>query len=217
MKNKLFSAFVLLSTVLHFSIAASCAQEPNGSTEQTKTVTLLMEQARTEGKIGNTRNLIDILSKVINIDHENGEAYYERGAGHYVLGENNDSIEDYTKAIILKYKVSEALSNRGMVYLVMGNYSKAKEDFDMSIESQPSSEAYSNRASYYIMLKDYGSAIRDGRQAISLNPKDAKACFNVASAYVGLGDMRNGVEFLQQACDLGYQRACDILRQRFGR
>lgn len=104
-----------------------------------------------------------------------------------------------------------------MVYLVIGNYSKAKEDFDMSIESQPSSEAYSNRASYYIMLKDYRSAIRDGRQAISLNPKYAKAYFNVASAYVGLGDTRNGVEFLQQACDLGYQRACDVLRQRFGR
>ncbi len=211
------AVFVLVATALHLSITLSYAQETKGTTEITKIVASLMEQAYADGKKGNTEGVIAGLSKVIEIDSRNGEAHYERGAGHYVLGENYEAIEDYSKAITLEYKVSEAMSNRGMVYIVIGNFDEAKKDLDMSIELQPSAPGYSNRAAYYIKLKDYRSAIQDGRQAILLDARNANTYFNVASAYVGLGDTQNGVEYLEKACDLGYQRACDILRQRFGR
>jgi tetratricopeptide (TPR) repeat protein len=217
-KYRCFSVLILLAAVLHFSIALSYAQQIDGSSERTKTVESLMEQARADGKIGNIKLLIDSLSKVIEIEPSYGEAYYERGGGRYILGENDDAIKDFTKAISLKYKVSESLSNRGMVYLVMRDYRKAKEDFDSSIELQPSSAAYANRAGYYIMaLKDYQSAIRDGRQAISLDAKNANAFYNLASAYIGAGDTRSGVNYLERACTLGHQGACNVMRQRFGR
>ena len=214
-KLKRFSLFLFFSSLCLFALQP--AKSYSQDTDKSERIKTLQEQIHKDRKFGNLEGEIHNRTRVIEINPDDGEAYYERGYAYMSQGSFDKAINDYSKAIYLKYQIEKSLYNRGAAYIQMGENNKAKEDFDSSIEMNPTSDAYANRSTYYILRKEYMSAVRDCNQAISLDDKNAKAYYNLGSSYAGMGDNRSAAKCIEQSCSLGYQRACDVMKQRFGK
>ena len=74
----------------------------------------------TEG-LGNYRQAIEDLNRVIEIRPDYAEAYINRGAAYNGLGNYKQAIEDYDRAIKIKLDFVEAYYNRGVAYINQGD------------------------------------------------------------------------------------------------
>ena len=73
------------------------------------------------------RAIVDF-DKVIELNPDDAEAYYNRGNAYYEKQEFAQSIRDYSKAIELKPQFAEAYYNRGEAWLHLREWEKAKSD-----------------------------------------------------------------------------------------
>ena len=89
---------------------------------------------------------IEDYNKVIEMNPDNVEAYYNRGVTYHHKGDYDRAIEDYTKTIQLKPDYANAYYNRGLSYDNKGESVRAIEDFTKVIQLDPNDAgAYFNR------------------------------------------------------------------------
>ncbi|MBU1044442.1 MAG: tetratricopeptide repeat protein [Candidatus Omnitrophica bacterium] len=90
-------------------------------------------------KAGEINGILFHLTKLIELDPENPEHYYNRGVAQGHLENYELAISNYTKAIKLNPKDSEAYGNRGVAYDALGEESKAIADFEKCVRLNPGS------------------------------------------------------------------------------
>jgi len=88
-------------------------------------------------KAGETNRILFHLKKLIELDPENPEHYYNRGVAHGHLENYELAISNYTKAIKLNPEDFEAYGNRGVAYDALGEESKAIADFEKCLSMNP--------------------------------------------------------------------------------
>ena len=176
------------------------------------------------GKLNRYKNYtaaIADFTKVIEIQPENFEAYYERG-NVYIHIEEEDSdyqyyqlaIADFSKAIELKANYAEAYNRRGDVYYILKEPEKALEDYNKAIQFKPndsfdSSKYYSNRGGAYFKLKDYKNAVKDLTKAVNLEPTEADHYIGRAEIYTAMGEYQKAVEDYTMALKIRpYNKLC---------
>ncbi|MEN8123473.1 MAG: tetratricopeptide repeat protein, partial [Bacteroidota bacterium] len=90
--------------------------------------------------------MIQGLTKAIELDPKYVSAYYNRGIVYGKQGKFPQAIQDNTKAIELEPKHVNAYNNRGVAYDNQGNYTQAIHDYNKAIELDPKYvNAYHNR------------------------------------------------------------------------
>ena len=127
-------------------------------------------------KLGNTKyklkyykDAIKDFNEAININQDDGYAYYNRGLAKLIIG----NIE-----LKLKY------------------YQKAIDDFNKSIKiDSKDANAYNHRGNAKRGLKDYKGAIKDFREAININPNHAYAQENLNEATSEFNDYEEEFEY----------------------
>ena len=104
---------------------------------------------------------IEDYNKVIDMNPDNVEAYYNRGVTYHHKGNYDRAIEDYTKTIQLKPDYANAYYNRGLSFDNKGASARAIEDFTRVIQLDPNDAgAYFNRGLASRDEEDMTEAIR---------------------------------------------------------
>ena len=163
------------------------------------------------------REELQRLDRRIELDEEDGEAYWERGKLYYFANDYAQALEDFTKAkeldpeqAIRDYsrslelkETSEVYRNRGLCFTTVKLYDKAVLDFTRAIKLPPGDKRlYRERGSAYQALEEYKKAQADYEKALELEPADAEL-------YTTLGDVQERLGEVQEALQ-SYQKAIQI-------
>lgn len=137
------------------------------------------EQALQQGldKIdaGDFQAAIDLLTKVVEANPNEVEAFYNRGLAYVQLKDYEKAIADYSQVLKLDSNDDEAYYNRGLARVELGDDAGAIADFTEVITRKPTNaEAFYNRALAYAELKEDTKAIGDLQKASELFAKQGK-------------------------------------------
>ena len=88
-------------------------------------------------KKGQFKNAITDLTKVIEINPRDSDAYLRRGICYRYLEYFDHAIQDYNKAIEINPRYAETYYNRGGVYELLGINDKAQEDCCKAKQIEP--------------------------------------------------------------------------------
>lgn len=151
-------------------------------------------------KFSDPRKAIEVLSKVIQLDPVNADAYNDRGNAYADLKQYKRAIEDYTQAVKLNPAFASAFYNMGKIHDDLQQFQLAITNYNQAIIiDQTFTKAYINRGITYAYIKKYRLAIDDYTKAIKLNPASAKAYYNRGNTYVDLKQYQLAISDYTQA------------------
>jgi len=93
-------------------------------------------------------------------------------------------ILDNTRFFSSRDEASQFHNALGLMYKSEGRGDDAVREFHNALIAKPSSYAYANLATYYYENKDYDQAIGYYKEAIRLDPDNARMYFNLGQAYL---------------------------------
>jgi len=136
------------------------------------------------------------------------EAFFDRGAIQFALGEYQKALKYLTQAIELRPEYSGAFMERGATQAKLGDFKASIADYDSAIkinsnwENRSMSTAYIERGrSYYnLALKEedrtdnMNAAIQDWSESIRLRPNSSLTYYNRALAYTALDENEKAIQ-----------------------
>ena len=171
------------------------------------------DEYRTHGfelnKAGKCREAIPYLSKAIELDATNCNAYIERGFAWYALGQYDKAIADANEALRLNPQHATVYNNRGWAWYKSGDYAKALADFNQSLTIDPKyADPYDALA--LVQATCPNEKYRDGKKAFENASKayqlsDGKQwnyIATLAAAYAECRDFDAAREWQAKAIDL---------------
>jgi tetratricopeptide (TPR) repeat protein len=161
---------------------------------------------------------IDAFSKAVELSPAYYDAYYNRGLEYERSKEYRQAITDFNRVIELNPKHKRAYYNRGDSYFSLGDYSKAAKDFEIQLTSYRSNidhavTAYNCALSFH-NAGEYKKAITyfDWAFAAGYTHLDEMHFYRGAS-YYHLGDKQKALLDTKKACDLGFNKGCEVALQ----
>jgi tetratricopeptide (TPR) repeat protein len=168
-------------------------------------------------KAGRLDDAISSLTKAIEADARNADAWGERGVCWTLKMDYAKAIADFTMAIE-KYPKARLVGpaelytkyrNRGAVYHSIGEYKKAVADFEASLLIK-SDDLLTLRGLAWILATCSEDDLRDGLRAYRLaaqansltNGENAFILDTLAAAYAECGDFRHAIEYQEAALKL---------------
>ena len=131
----------------------------------------------------------DRLSKDIDRDPNNTDAYVRRGSILVQRGEYALADQDLSKAILLDSKNSRAFNNRCWARVMLGQTDTAVADCNKAIELQPDyADALDSRGLANLKLGRFDRAVSDFNAALRLKPKLASSLYGRGIANMHLGN-----------------------------
>lgn len=156
---------------------------------------------------------IENFDKVIELDPENINAYFNRGRAKSAIGNQKESISDYNKVLELDPEFSMAYNNRGWSNFLLKNYIEALIDFNKAIELDPKNYvAYDSRQETKFALNDFVGCLEDCNIAISINPKLANSYYFKGKVLFKNGDKSGACESWSKAGQFGKMDAYDLIK-----
>jgi tetratricopeptide (TPR) repeat protein len=103
---------------------------------------------------------IQLYTRVLALDANNAQAYFNRGVAYRSKGDENRAFADFTQAIAKNPGLVDALYGRGLINLHRKAYDKALEDLNRVIELDPKHfSAYRVRGEAQIGLGNFEAAL----------------------------------------------------------
>ena len=145
----------------------------------------------------------------------NANAHLSKGNSLSNEGRYEDAVAEYSEAIrIVPYEYIPYI-NRAICYSQLHNEDAELQDFLRVIELKPDyTNAYLRITTIYANHGMYDNALNTINKMLSLNPNNGEALFTRGRIYERLGNNIEAMQDMQQACDLGYQRACGFYRMK---
>ena len=173
---------------------------------------------------------IDSLSKAIELEPEDPDAYFFRGISYYLKDEAYGAIADFDKALelipngtVTDITDADIYAMRGSSYGLKEDYDTAIADLEKAIELEPANadlealaaETYAQRGYSYTKAEDYDRAIADFDRAFELDNASAdnfKALAAEAYAlrgyiYAKSGDSNRATAAFNRASELDSENA----------
>jgi hypothetical protein len=120
---------------------------------------------------GEYQAAVDSLTRALDLNPKDYQAYNERGAAYTWLDKDNEAVRDFSQAVALNDRYSVAYRNRGAAYLRLGKLDEAVRDFSRAIElNDRYARAYLGRSDAYARLGKRKEAQADHRKALELDP-----------------------------------------------
>ena len=125
------------------------------------------------------KKALESFNKVIELDSNNKEAYYNKGYLYIALKKYEKALESFNKVIELDPNNKESYNAKGCVKIYLKKYKEALENFNKVIELDPRYvDSYYNRGRlYFTNFKEYEEALPDFNKVIILKP-DYKEAYN---------------------------------------
>jgi tetratricopeptide (TPR) repeat protein len=121
------------------------------------------------------------------------------------------AIAAFSEAIRLDPEWAAPYSRRGRAYTDLNEYGKALEDINHALSLDPKLPfAYVARARTYLGLGQFRETLDDADKALQLNSSLPNAYFLRGVAKRRLSRGVDGGDDIKKACDLGFQRACEV-------
>lgn len=187
MKTYLFrSTLLLLVTIIW-----SPVQGQKSSSQKTLTGTSDANKIIELNKAGHDRGAIMGLNLEIKHDPQVAQAQNNLGYSYYRLGLMKQAVEAFKRATELQPDLVTAHSNLGNTFTALGRYSEAIRELKQAARLDPDDPVtLCSLGVAYHKWKKYKEAIGYYRQAANIKHDYAEAHFNLASAYLKLGDRR---------------------------
>ncbi|MBD2740892.1 TonB family protein [Coleofasciculus sp. FACHB-1120] len=140
----------------------------------------LLQQGLDKLDAGDYKAAVDLLSKVLEVNPNDTEAYYNRAVALVELEDYKKAIADYSKVLQLDPQDDEAYLNRGLARTELEDDAGAIADYSEVIKLKPDqAEAYYQRGIAYAQLEEDNKAIEDLQKASELfatqgNPNQSK-------------------------------------------
>jgi len=113
------------------------------------------------------------LSRAIEIDPENAEAFFWRARTFIRMGQYNDAIGDLREVVDLNPRYSPAYDNLGWLFMRRNKYDESLAHLNKSIELQPDNGwAHYMRSRIFFKKGDLQKALESARTACKLGYKD---------------------------------------------
>lgn len=173
-----------------------------------KNLTLLNNRAQLFAEMEKYPEAIEDYTEVIFQEPENEDAYYARALCRLM---NNDTLGarlDLEK--IDQFNPNSAKSRMGMayVYKAQGMWREASELYDVLIERNPrNASLLRERAEVYYLANRFGAALDDINKSIDLDPRECYSYVLRAQIRYAKGDKEFARRDLNQALELGLDRA----------
>ena len=148
------------------------------------------------------REELQRLDRRIELDEEDGEAYWERGKLYYFANDYAQALEDFTKAKELGMEDSRLYWYKGFCYRRLGETELAIREYSRSLELKETSEVYRNRGLCFTTVKLYDKAVLDFTRAIKLPPGDKRLYRERGSAYQALEEYKKAQADYEKALEL---------------
>ena len=159
------------------------------------------------------REELQRLDRRIELDEEDGEAYWERGSAYQALEEYKKAQADYEKALELEPADAELYTTLGDVQERLGEVQEALQSYQKAIQIDPNyARAYNNRGVLYAHQGEYQKALIQQRRAVKLAPNSAIYHANVGDDFNHLERYSEAVTSCNKAIKLdpGYAKAYSI-------
>ena len=151
----------------------------------------------------NFEKALDLFDIAVNLNPNNYQGYFGRGACFNEWKYYPQAIYDFTQAIKLNPNLDDLYIYLGIAYANIQKFDQAILNFDKAIELNSNySIAYENRGVVYGILKNYSQALEDLNQAIKLNPNDAMTYYNRGITHKNLKNYEQAIEDYTQAINL---------------
>jgi len=151
---------------------------------------------------GQFNEVIDNLTKAINLKPDDAVYYKERISAFQKLNKYSDAANDYQKLISLEKK-EENYFNAGQCYLKLSNYAEARNMFNSALLlDKKYVEAYQQNALTKMYLHDFSEAIKDCDMAINYDSDNFLTYYHKAMAYDSLGNYLFATDNYKKTVDL---------------
>jgi len=137
-----------------------------------KNITQLIHKAIDYSDDGDYVNSINLLTKVISINPNNEQAYFERGMAYLELNKDADAIADFDRALKLDPEYSGARDWRARTLASLGDFKKAAEDQLKILRGNP-----------------------NGKYGMGVNPQSWADC---ADSFISAGNHDKAKELLEE-------------------
>lgn len=162
---------------------------------------------------------IECYNKAISLLPNFPNAYNNRGGAYFKMKEYTKAIADFEKAISLAKNYDEAKVNLGLTYMEMQEFAKAEQ-----ILSQATTDprAITSLSENYFKMgrKAYDSGDKAGaialyNKAVSTNPNNADAWYNLGGTYLMSNDIANAKQCWQKVLQINpnHSEAAKWLKQ----
>ncbi len=127
--------------------------------------------------------LKDIDMAIAMSNRDLAEKHFDRGDIYVRMKDLAKALESYTRSIELDPKSFPPYAERGKIYMTKGfeNWEKAVADFSKvaALDNTAGEEIYDSRAYAYFMLDKKAESAADFKKALTINPKDGYATYNL--------------------------------------
>lgn len=121
---------------------------------------------------------LQCFDKVLQIDPEFGDAWYQEGLVFSTLGVPGEAVKYFDKALEINPDNEDALYNDGLALFRLGRYSEAVEHFNRVLELDPDSEkAWFSKGTTLFFLNRYEESIECFDKVLELDPDNEKAWY----------------------------------------
>lgn len=148
MTKSLLSLVLLMFLLPSFSFAITSAE--------------LVHLGNVAGREEKYKEALQDYTKAIKINHDDADAFYNRGYILIKLGKYNRAVKDLDRAITLQPEFAAAYHVRGIAFFDKKQYHQAVEDFTQAISLEPDNiKFYYSRMSAYCKLGSSSRAWED--------------------------------------------------------
>ena len=151
----------------------------------------------------NLQDAQNYYQKVLKIDPNHVNTYYNLGLIFKVLGENQKAISFYEKAIKIDPNHADAHNNLGLIFKVFGENQKAKNCYEKTIEIDPNYvNAHNNLGNVFKELGEYQKAISCYEKAIDIDPNYVNAHYNLGAVFNDLEEHQKAKSCFEKAIEI---------------
>jgi|GEM_PF-665649 len=166
-------------------------------------------------KVGTTRTTTENnISDKKTVKRKASPSLMTVGWKAYKAGRYEEAIEKYTEHIDFHSVDEKSLYYRGLAYEKAGNNKAALDDFVAATQFEPTHiDSYLHID--YLLAKEskYGEIISHWDNYMSFDSSNGRAYLERGGAYFRSGQKALALDDAQQACDLGENKGCQLIRK----
>ncbi|GAB4364933.1 MAG: hypothetical protein Kow00121_01040 [Elainellaceae cyanobacterium] len=161
---------------------------------------LYAEQRDQENATQHYTRSVELSSRLIQLNPQDADGYYYRGAGRFRLGDYRGAIADATQAIERDAEYANAYLTRCQAHGQLGEHQQAVEDCQQATEINPNYyAAFASLCNNLSNTGDYEAAIEACTRALQINPNDSHAYNNRGVVWLRLKDYQAAIDDYRQA------------------
>jgi tetratricopeptide (TPR) repeat protein len=163
-------------------------------------------------KQGRLDDAMNSYIRAVSINPDMSKSYHNIGYLKYKNGNYEEAIQYFKKAVKKDSRYGRAFNMLGLSYTETEQYDLALENFDKAIALEPGLHlAHNNKGIVHAMKEEYQNAIIEFSNAVQINPSYVEGYDNRGMAYLKINQKELAVKDFQEACRLGFKKACGRL------